>query len=109
MERTKPQYFAPRSDDNTYLTVGRLKKDIKDLPDDTPVFYHVIEDWYFDKGIKGLHQHNGWSDAHSSVFVPHGIAGPRKGDMYHYIRVWCSMLIKVFKNGRKGLVLTAHY
>jgi len=34
------------SDSN--LTVGELKRYIKDLPDDTPVYYQRIEDKYFD-------------------------------------------------------------
>lgn len=36
-----------------YLTVGDLKKHIRDLPDDTPVCYQRIEDMYF--------ENNGWT------------------------------------------------
>jgi len=31
------------------LTVGQLKERLKDVPDDTPVFYQRIEDVYFEK------------------------------------------------------------
>ncbi len=32
-----------------YMTVGDLKKQLEDIPDNTPVFYQRIEDWYFDE------------------------------------------------------------
>jgi hypothetical protein len=32
-----------------YLTVKDLKEKIKDLPDETPVYYQRIEDVYFEK------------------------------------------------------------
>lgn len=32
-----------------YLTIGRLKEFIKDLPDDGKIYYQRIEDVYFEK------------------------------------------------------------
>lgn len=32
------------------LTVGRLKEALRGLPNDAPVFYHRIEDVYFENG-----------------------------------------------------------
>ena len=37
-------------EDGFYLSVGELKKHLKNVPDDTPVYYQRIEDWCFDKG-----------------------------------------------------------
>lgn len=31
-----------------YLTVGELKRILEYVPDDMPVYYQRIEDWYFD-------------------------------------------------------------
>ena len=33
---------------NIVLTVGQLRESIKDIPDDTPVYYQRIEDKYFE-------------------------------------------------------------
>jgi hypothetical protein len=32
-----------------YLTVGRLKKTLENVPDDTKVYYQRIEDFYFNE------------------------------------------------------------
>jgi hypothetical protein len=34
-----------------YMTVGDLKKQLKGIPNNTPVYYQRIEDWYFDDDI----------------------------------------------------------
>ncbi len=72
-----------------YLTVGGLKKAIKDLPDETPVYYQRIEDVYFKK--------YGWSK-NSIKFV---------GEMdieEEYTRAFC-----VVNMNQPGFFITAHY
>lgn len=108
MTRKKIQYFKPSPiNPHNHLTIGELKKQLHGLPDDAPVFYEVIEDWYFDNGVTGLNQHNGWADAHSSIFIPSGRISP--DSMHHYVRAWAAWPLEVYKNGRQGLVLSAHY
>ena len=36
-----------------YMTVGDLKKQLEGIPDNTPVYYQRIKDWYFDPKLGG--------------------------------------------------------
>lgn len=86
-----------------YLTVGSLKKSLRGLSNDTPVFYERIEDVYFTK--------NGWDKF--SLFIKDWFWHKLKKMDSEYIRAFAA-----FKAGKKAkrsgskktvLLITAHY
>lgn len=82
--------------DDHYLTVKGLKEAIKDLPDNTPVYYQHIEDTYMWqhgwKPLKILDREN----SHPSFKVYD----------YHH-RAFCAYGLR--NGSKKILILTAHY
>jgi len=73
------------------MTVGDLRREIKGLPDHTPVLYQRIEDIYFRK-------RDGWS----TIRLPWD-----ETTASEYIRAWCAFKTKY--KGRKILGIDAHY
>ena len=78
-----------------YLTVGNLRKAIEKLPDSTPVFYHRIEDTYF--------EHGGWATTEIES-GEHNKAWD-KG----WIRAFSAFVSRVMGKGKKVVCITAHY
>lgn len=74
-------------DKENYLTVKELRKCIARLPENTPVFYHRIEDVYFKK--------HGWK--------PDLLVTDEWEEGDEYIRAFA-----VFKHS-DGVCITAHY
>lgn len=87
------EIFGVRTPTRHYLTVGRLQKLLEDLPDCTPVFYHRIEDQYFDE----LH----WDtvNLHSGDEIMGDLACVAAFGAY----------VATDEEGKKTLALTAHY
>lgn len=79
--------------EDCYLTVGQLKKFLKDLPDDGKIYYQRIEDVYFEK-------HN-WGQ--NSKFM--GSIENLGLSKEEYIKVWSPVKYPNDNN----LYLTAHY
>lgn len=73
----------------SYLTVGRLREAIKDLPDDAPVLYERIEDVYFDK--------HGWK------------AELKPGEFPEYPSQYIRAFTSVKYKEDDALYITAHY
>lgn len=72
-----------------YLTVGQLRKAMEGLPDDAPVVYQRIEDFYFER--------HGWKTVdRRSLDVPE--------QQTNYIRAYWAGT-----RGEKVLFLDAHY
>lgn len=74
-----------------YLTVGRLREQLADLPDDMPVYYERIEDSYFERG--------GWDKTVLNVPDDHY---PEDATS-QYTRAFCG-----FRFG-ENFCITAHY
>jgi len=53
--------IVPRFED--YMTVGKLLDRLQSAPEDTPVYYQRIEDWYLQPG-------NGWPEHMVHVYDP---------------------------------------
>jgi len=70
------------------LTIGELREALKDVPDNTLVYYQRIEDWYFEK--------NGW------VTIPLYFEDER--NISNYI-----MATSAYKHPDGGFVINAHY
>lgn len=52
-----------------FLTVGQLRERIKNVPDDTPVFYQRVEDFYFEQNHwKSVEL--SWFDNETSEYIP---------------------------------------
>ncbi len=87
--------------EDIYLTVGQLKKRLKGLADDMPVFYQRIEDVYFKK--------HGWG-SHSAM-VPSGFPEEAKHKELddEYIRVWDGFTGQARGSKKVLFLLTAHY
>ena len=81
----------PHPDLPDFLTVGQLRQRLENLPDETPVYYERIEDYYFLPGKgwlenqKLLHNYD-WPEEPSQYIRAYG-AFPRDGGFYvtaHY-------------------------
>jgi hypothetical protein len=79
--------------DGHYLTVGRLKEAIKDLPDDGMVMYQRIEDVYFNN--------HHWN---TSVILKEDETFEALETYDQYVIAWCSL-----NYDNENLYLTAHY
>ena len=94
----------PQEDWDNYLTVGNLRASLEGLPADMPVFYHRIEDIYFEK--------HGWMETvlgpvaegvdHSHL---DSLDGCRKG----WIRALSTFVDRVKGRKKRVLCITAHY
>lgn len=74
-----------------FLNVGKLRKSMEDLPDDTKVVIERVEDFYFEK--------NGWKVLEESdSFIPDG--------MRQYFPAWTSWH---YNDDKRILFIDAHY
>ncbi len=78
---------------DTHLTVGCLKKALKGLDDDTPVYYQRIEDAYFEKF--------GWQKDVIKIKDFDGIVHWTD----EFVRAYCV----VSTDKKPGFFITAHY
>ena len=84
-----------QEDWDCHLTVGDLRKAMAGLPDEMPVFYHRIEDIYFNE--------YGWTATEIESGEKNG--GWDKG----WIRAFSAFVPSVKGKRKKILCLTAHY
>lgn len=75
-----------------YMTVGDLRQAIEGLPDNAKVFYHRIEDVYFEE--------HGWTP---DKLVRSDFTEPEENINDQYIRAFCAFS----EDG--DLLITAHY
>jgi hypothetical protein len=79
--------------DDRYLSVGKLKKSLENVPDHYSVYYRRIEDVYFNE--------NEWEIDSIIMDEP----GCEEG----YIRAFCGFKDKDINTGKNGFYITAHY
>ncbi len=81
-----------KSSVDMYLTAGKLREALKDLPDDTPVYIQRIEDVYFET--------HGWADTNIKI------ADPWAGDDSEYTRAFWG---GIYLSKDDVFVIDAHY
>lgn len=92
--------------DDCYLTVGELKKKIKDLPDDMKVVYQRIDDHYFADCDDGTDLgSSGWD------IIKFNHSEPHFPDDYHEeaVRAFDAFPLKSLDKDEEYLFITAHY
>ena len=77
-----------------YLAVGQLRSQLADLPDAMPVFYHRIENVYFEQ--------YGWDSGE-----PEMVAEP--GFDKDWIRAFSAFTPTIKGKRKRALCITAHY
>jgi hypothetical protein len=99
-----------------YMTFADLKSLVKRLeaeetPDDTPVVYQRINDFYFDKLHWGTMKVKGESYYRDLRYAEkHGISVDQVANSTEeVIPVFCGHLVEDFNTGEEYIFLTAHY